>query len=103
MGDKVNSDTLGTWDINLRVGEVRMTLTIPRSPDMEQALRKATEQVNSTLERYRVNMPHASYIDLMSYVALDMANKLQTLRIEGEKLKIEERLSHLNHSLEEAL
>ncbi|WP_297720136.1 cell division protein ZapA [uncultured Porphyromonas sp.] len=103
MGDKVEKYTTNVWDINLRVGSVRMTLSIPRSPEVEQSLRRAADEVNTVIERYRVEMPHVAMEQLMSYVALDIANELQLLRKEKGELKLEERLRQLNRSLEETI
>lgn len=103
MGDKAEHNTTSVWDINLRVGGVRMTLSIPRSPEYEQSLRRAADEVNTVIERYRVEMPYVAREQLLSYVALDIANELQRLRKEQSELKLEERLNRLNSSLEESI
>lgn len=92
-----------TQEVNLRIGEVRMTLTLPRSPEVEQAMRKAAGQVNSKIERYRNAFPTAPKVELLSYVALDIANCLQKLELQQSQLDLDNRLEKLNRELEETL
>lgn len=92
-----------TQEINLRIGEVRMTLEIPRSQQVEHRLRRAAEQVNETIERYRQVFVGASKVDLITYVALDIANQLQMHTLEQEELQLEERLSQLTQELDDLL
>lgn len=88
-------------EVNLRVGTVRMTLSIPRSEETEQALRKGAEKVNQYIERYRTVFPRESQVELLSYVALDLANRLQKQELETEKLNLDKRLRKLNNDLEQ--
>ncbi|MBR8703346.1 cell division protein ZapA [Porphyromonas levii] len=90
-----------TQEINLRVGSVRMTLTIPRDENSEQALRRGAERVNETIERYRVAFPRVSQAELLSYVALDLASRLQKMEMEADELNLEARLKTLNNNLEQ--
>lgn len=103
--EREKSDATGvgqpTQEVNLRVGSVPMTLTIPRSSEVEQALRRAGAQVNKTIEAYRLAFPKVSQVELLSYVALDIANKLQTMELERAQLDLDKRLMKLNRDLEE--
>lgn len=92
-----------TQEINLRIGEVRMSLEIPRSQVVEQRLRRAADQVNTTLERYRLSFKGVTKVELLSYVALDIANQLQTQKLEREELQLDERLTKLTNELDDVL
>lgn len=88
-------------EVNLRVGTVRMTLSIPRSEETEQALRKGAEKVNTVIERYRTVFPGVSQVELLSYVALDLASRLQKQELESTELNLDVRLRKLNNDLEQ--
>lgn len=92
-----------TQEINLRVGEVRMTLDIPRSTTEEELYRNAATLVNRTIERYRTAFEGLPKVELLSYVALDVAYRLQHQGQEHQGLELEKRLSKLNKALEETL
>ncbi|MDD7438691.1 MAG: cell division protein ZapA [Bacteroidales bacterium] len=90
-----------TQEVNLRVGVARMTLEIPRSEEMEQSLRRGAEMVNKFIERYRTVFPNVSQVELISYVALDLASRLQKQELEAVELDLEKRLRKLNSDLEQ--
>lgn len=97
----VMSNNEPTQEVNLRVGTVRMTLSIPRSEEAEQTLRKGAEKVNKTIERYRTVFPGVSQVELLSYVALDLASRLQKQELETAELDLDVRLRKLNSDLEQ--
>ncbi|MDO5017089.1 MAG: cell division protein ZapA [Porphyromonas sp.] len=100
-----NRNTFGNkkQDVNLRIGEERMTISIARDPVAEQAMREAAVLVNKTLERYRTAFPSATKKELLSYVALHIANRFRRLQMEQDTLQLEQRLAKLNRDLEETL
>lgn len=103
MDDERANNQLPTQEINLRVGEVRVTLDIPRGETEEQLYRNAATLVNRTIEQYRTAFDGLSKVDLLSYVSLDISYKLQRQLQEHSDLELEERLRRLNRALEDTL
>lgn len=57
--------------------------------------------VNKFIERYRTVFPNVSQVELISYVALDLASRLQKQELEAVELDLEKRLRKLNSDLEQ--
>lgn len=90
-----------TRDITIRIEDQRLSLTIPRTEIAEQKIRRAADQVNSVLEKYRVAFPDAKRDELMTYVALHIANNAQTSMLEMEDLQLTSRLKKLVKQLDQ--
>lgn len=88
-------------NITIRVDNQRLSLEIPRTEIAEQKIRRAADQVNSTLERYRLVFPEATKLELMTFVALHIANEAQGTIIEQEELQLSSRLQVLLTQLDQ--
>lgn len=82
-------------NITIRVDNQRLSLEIPRTEIAEQKIRRAADQVNSTLERYRLVFPEATKLELMTYVALHIANEAEASLLQQEELQLSSRLQKL--------
>lgn len=90
-----------TRNITIRIEDQRLSLTIPRTEVAEQKIRRAADQVNSVLEKYRLAFPEAKKEDLMTYVALHIANNAQSKELEMDNLKLSDRLEKMVKQLDQ--
>ncbi len=67
------------WRINVRIGRERMTLRIPRDPTTEKCLRNGATNAGSLVGQYTTAHPEASEEQILTYVALHLAYRLERL------------------------
>lgn len=90
-------------DITIRIGETRISISIPAEEESELHLRRAAKVVNDLLVRYRQHFPDASKEDTLAYVALHCARDFCELEYHENNKQTEKRLSALLESIEDAL
>ncbi len=71
-------------DINLRIGDVALRMTIDR--DEEELLREATSQINIALEKWRKRFADRSNRELMAMVTLLFAKAFLIQRKHEDKV-----------------
>ncbi len=89
--------------INLRIGrQDPIPFTIPADTDSEKHLRQGAGELNRLLAKYEAAYPDASEEEVMTYVAIHLANDLAALRDAVESLRLSNILSDLLTDLDEA-
>ena len=89
--------------INLRIGrQDPIPFSIPADTDTEKHLRQGAGEVNRLLAKYEAAYPDASDKEVMTYVAIHLANDLVTLRDAVDSLRLSEVLSDLLSDLDDA-
>ena len=83
------------WRINVRIGNERMALRIPRDPIVEKRLRDGATTAGSLVSQYSSAYPDASDVQILSYVALHLANRLEQLTHEEKASNTDTRLQEV--------
>lgn len=84
-----------SWRINVRIGNERMALRIPRDPTVEKCLRDGATAAGTLVSRYSSAYPDASDVRILSYVALHLANRLEQLAHEEKASNTDSRLQEV--------
>lgn len=103
MANATETNRFETRDITIRIEDRRLSLTIPRTEIAEQKIRRAADRVNATLEKYRIAFPDATKEELMTYVALHIANAAQDEALDTEELRLVPRFEKLIRQLDQLI
>lgn len=89
--------------ISLRIGSKDpMPFTIPADTDAEKHLRQGAGEVNRLLSKYRAAYPEVSDEEVMTLVAIHLANDLAAFRDEYSALRLSDTLSEILSEIDHA-
>ncbi len=83
--------------ITIKIAERVYNLKV-NSPESEEVVRKAADEINKTIDAYIEKFPGKSLVEILSFVSLNMCVNNITLREEAEKK--ENKISVLDKELE---
>lgn len=87
-------------NITVRVDDLQISLQVERTEKAEEEMRNATKRVNHLFALYQRQYPEATKKELLIYVALHLANALESEELQRERSELIKRLSTLAGDLD---